>query len=79
MILIRIILFCLIALFVYAMLRAAKRIGQGKSPEKLEQEPVVPCAQCSLHVPRSQAQQHGEQWFCSDQHREQWLQQHPDD
>lgn len=79
MILIRIILFCLIALFLYAIVRAAKRIGQGNSAEKLEQEPVVPCAQCSLHVPRSEAQQHGERWFCSSEHLQQWLQQNQDD
>lgn len=79
MILIRIILFCLIALFVYALIRAAKRLSHDESPEQLEQESVVPCSMCSVHVPRSEATQHEDLWFCSSEHRDQWLEQNRGD
>ena len=36
--------------------------------------PMVRCAHCGTHVPRSHALANAEQWFCSQTHLEQGLQ-----
>lgn len=78
MILIRIILFCLIALLVYAVIRAFTR-GNRKPPEEIEHEAIVPCEVCRTHVPRHEAIRSGDHWFCGEEHRRDWLEkQDPD-
>ncbi len=78
MILIRIILFCLIALLIYGAIRAFTRAGR-KAPDKIEHETMVPCEVCQVHVPRHEAIQSGDHWFCGDEHRREWLEkQDPD-
>lgn len=42
-------------------------------PQKKLGEKIVPCAVCDLHLPTSEAFHEGEQFFCSREHRQQWL------
>jgi hypothetical protein len=37
-------------------------------PDRPETETMVPCAQCGLNVPRSEATTDGERFFCSSEH-----------
>jgi uncharacterized protein len=43
-----------------------------RSPNKFG-EKMVPCAVCELHLPASEAVREGERYFCSREHRQQWL------
>ncbi|WP_367274123.1 PP0621 family protein [uncultured Thiothrix sp.] len=46
--------------------RDAPSSGQIKN-----QQPIVSCQQCGLHVPQSEAVQHGGKFFCSLDHAQQ--------
>ncbi len=39
-------------------------------------EPMVPCKQCNLHIPKSEAVRHAEQFFCCDAHYKKWQNEH---
>lgn len=42
-------------------------------PQNKLGEKVVPCAVCDLHLPTSEAFREGDRFFCSREHRQQWL------
>lgn len=64
-----------IALFVLAwwLWRRATRPSRPSPQEPREEEtvPMVRCAQCGVHVPRSNALQDEQNWYCSRAHLEQ--------
>jgi len=50
-----------------------RRFSQKRSAmSEAEVTPMVRCAHCHLHLPRDQALQAGELWFCSQAHWEQY-------
>lgn len=69
MILIRIILFCLLLLVFFGVVRLIRGARGPKQIDHREGGNMVPCAYCALHVPEDQAIQEGEAWYCSEEHR----------
>lgn len=43
---------------------------QRAEPEADINTPMVRCAHCGVHTPRSHALPHGERWYCSQPHLE---------
>ncbi len=70
MIIIRLILFCLLVLMVYGVIRLVRRQPEKPRIESREEGTMVPCAHCDLHVPQDQAIQVGDLWYCSEEHRQ---------
>lgn len=64
-----------IALFILAwwLWRKATRPARTSTQEPREEQtvPMVRCAQCGVHVPRSNALQDEQNWYCSRAHLEQ--------
>lgn len=50
---------------------------QGNPPASGTQK-MVRCAECGVHTPESLAVRQNEQRFCSEEHRQQWLEKHHD-
>ncbi|HED17369.1 MAG TPA: hypothetical protein ENI64_11225 [Gammaproteobacteria bacterium] len=48
----------------------------GQAKPTLQAEPMVRCEQCGVHLPRSDALQHTQQWFCSSKHLQAFLDKH---
>ena len=69
MLLIRLILLLLIAFFAYRVYQLMRRPRPVAGSEPRLGEDVVPCAECGLHVPKTQALAAGPPWFCSEEHR----------
>ena len=61
-----------IALFVlaYWLWRKATRPERPSAPLDQDAVPMVRCAHCGVHVPRTQALQQEERWYCSRAHLE---------
>ncbi|MCY1281774.1 hypothetical protein D9M68_488520 [compost metagenome] len=57
--------------FIYWLWRRAIRPKPPASRGDESAEPMVRCAQCGVHVPRTQALQHEQRWYCSRAHLEQ--------
>lgn len=52
--------------------RRATRPQRPAEQSRDEQaEPMVRCAQCGVHVPRAQALQNEQRWYCSQAHLQQ--------
>lgn len=49
----------------------AQKQHQKQTPPPSEPRPMVRCAYCQTHVPKTQAIQDGDRWFCSQAHLEQ--------
>lgn len=64
----------LVALVVYAFVKAlaVKGRASGASPKPHAGERMVPCSQCGINVPVSEALAEGGRYFCSDEHRRQF-------
>ncbi|MBO3276753.1 PP0621 family protein [Pseudomonas schmalbachii] len=62
-----------IALFALAwwLWRKATRPAPQAPRRDETAEPMVRCAQCGVHVPRTQALQDDQRWYCSRAHLEQ--------
>jgi uncharacterized protein len=56
----------MIVLLLRRLLSGGRR--PGPSGRELPREDMVPCAQCGLHVPKSEALRFKDQYFCSDRH-----------
>ena len=69
-----------IALFALAwwLWRKATRPSRPSTPASGEEQtvPMVRCAQCGVHVPRANALQHEQRWYCSQAHLQQDSQRH---
>ncbi len=58
-----------IALVVWILLRLARSSGTKKKPLR-QVDDMVRCAHCSVFVPRNEAIQEGDRYYCSTQHRD---------
>lgn len=72
-----IILVALVGLMIFAYRKLT-----GSSPSQ-NNTPVDPstmkkCEHCGIHLPQEEGCHHKEHFFCSDQHRQTYLEQHPD-
>ena len=67
----KLLLFGLLGLLVYLILRASgrKRRGSEAAPTPAT-ERMVACAQCGLNLPETESLQSGERYYCCEQHRE---------
>ncbi|HEY0962691.1 MAG TPA: PP0621 family protein [Pseudomonadales bacterium] len=52
-------------------LRGSTRNGKPQIAGK-----IVRCKQCNVHLPETEAIREGEEWFCTQEHRQAWLTQH---
>jgi uncharacterized protein len=64
----KILLFALLAIVVYLVLKSRARPGRP-APGASQAENMVACARCGLNVPRSEAIESRGLLFCSDEHR----------
>ena len=68
----KIILLALGLLFVYWMLKGYRRRvdhGASETPPPADGEPMVRCAQCGVHLPRSESILTQGTYFCSAEHQ----------
>ncbi len=64
----------LVVLVAYAFVKAlaAKGRASGAEPKAHAGERMVPCSQCGLNLPESEALTEGTRYFCCDEHRRQF-------
>jgi uncharacterized protein len=62
----------LLAYVLRALFHQPAPVKRGR-PQSKPGEKVVPCAVCDLHLPTSEAFREGDHFFCSREHRRQWL------
>lgn len=69
----KILVLVLVVLVAYAFVRAlaAKGRASGTAPKGHAGERMVPCSQCGVNLPESEALVAGERYFCCDEHRRQ--------
>jgi uncharacterized protein len=65
----KILLFALLALVVYLVLRSRTGEARRRDPGAAPAEDMVACARCGINVPRSEAIESRGLLFCSDEHR----------
>ncbi len=63
------ILIALVAAAYWLWRRFTRRPADQPGPQTTL--PMVRCAHCGVHVPRSEALEHDERWYCSQAHLEQ--------
>lgn len=68
----------ILGLVVWMFLRLIRKFQAGqaekeKSRKVIDQENMVLCQYCSVHVPEHSAIQHEQMWFCSEGHKEKYL------
>ena len=54
---------------VFLLLRSFRKKAQLQQDEPAEAEEMVRCAQCGVHLPKSESIMAGGKFFCSDAHR----------
>lgn len=71
----------LIIALVSLVIMAYRKITAAKnnSPKAPDAASMRKCAQCGIHLPESEAKQQGSHFFCSDEHRIAYMNNHPDD
>lgn len=47
-----------------------KRIQNDKTSDKSLNQPMVACKHCGVHVPKADAVQYKEHWYCSTEHQQ---------
>lgn len=64
----------LVVLVAYAFIKAfaVKSRASKAAPKPSAEERMVPCRQCGINVPESEALAAGEHHFCCDEHRRQF-------
>ena len=70
--LIRVLIIALLGWLVYRMIRSAlnkPRGGRAAKPVALSTD-MVRCHYCGIHIPKDEALQQGEHYYCSPEHRE---------
>jgi uncharacterized protein len=50
-----------------------QRLRERKEQERLSRGRIVRCKQCDVHLPEQDAVREGDDWFCSQAHRQAWL------
>ena len=73
--LIRLVIFAVVIWLIWRMVKNfnAKLASQGKRKDKLENQNMVACRYCSVHVPEKEALNHDDDWFCSEAHKQKFL------
>jgi uncharacterized protein len=66
----KLLLFGLLGLLVYLILRASGRKRRGSAAPMSATEQMVACAQCGLNLPETESLKSGERYYCCEQHRE---------
>jgi len=64
----KLLLFGLLAVIVYLVLRGAGR-RQRKPPVAPAAQSMVACAHCGVHLPEGEALKSGDQHYCCEQHQ----------
>ncbi|MCX7176840.1 MAG: PP0621 family protein [Proteobacteria bacterium] len=64
----KLLMFGLLAVIVYLILRGAGR-RQRKPPPAPPTQKMVACEHCGVHLPESESLKSGEQHYCCEQHR----------
>ncbi|MBU0622058.1 MAG: hypothetical protein KJ795_09435 [Gammaproteobacteria bacterium] len=54
---------------VFLLLRSFRKKAQQQQDEPAAAEEMVRCAQCGVHLPKSESIMAGGKFFCSDAHR----------
>lgn len=64
----------LVVLVAYAFVKAlaGKSRASGGTPRTRAGERMVPCSQCGVNLPESEALASGGRYFCCDEHRRQF-------
>jgi len=73
--LIRLIIFALVIWLIWRLVNnfKAKQVNKKQQREKIENQNMVSCQYCSVHVPQGDAKAHEGLWFCSDAHKDKYL------
>jgi len=76
--LVRLVVFILVMLVIWRMIKnyQAKKSVNKASPKALAKEKMVMCEYCSVHLPQAEALEESNKWFCNQQHKALYLQQH---
>ena len=54
------------------------RMNSHNSQEKtLENQSMVSCEHCAVHIPQKEAVQHSQLWFCTESHKNLYLENNP--
>lgn len=73
-----IILVALVSLLIFAY-RKLTGAGTTAKGENRQSDAMKKCEHCGVHLPEADACRHNDLFFCSDEHRQVYLEQHPDD
>lgn len=73
-----IILIALVSLLIFAYRKLTGSNQPAKEEESLPNT-MRKCEHCGVHLPEAEACRQGDQFFCSEEHRQAYLEQHPDD
>jgi uncharacterized protein len=65
----KILLFLVLALVVYLMIKGAARAGKRTGSRAKSAENMVACARCGVNLPRSEAFEGEKGFYCSEEHR----------
>jgi uncharacterized protein len=70
----KILVLVLVVLVAYAFIRALAAKGRATRAASKPNvgERMVPCSECGINLPESEALAAGERYFCSDEHRRQF-------
>ncbi|MGC3874144.1 PP0621 family protein [Halomonas sp. GXIMD04776] len=83
LLIIRLIIFAVLfwaGLKLYRMYREWQSERNDDQPHRLDDGQMVRCSYCRVHLPEDEALRRGDQWFCSHEHRDKFLeQQRPSD
>ena len=73
--LIRLIILGLVIWLVWRLVNNVKaRVKNSqKAKAKIANQSMVSCRYCSVHVPQPEAVQHNDSWFCSEAHKNKFL------
>jgi uncharacterized protein len=71
MVLVRLLMLLLVAWIGWRIWRLLSARARDASPPPVED--MVRCAHCAVHLPRGQAVQEGDDWFCCEAHRAEHL------
>lgn len=82
----RAIVFLLLIILVFLIIRfGLQKINQIRAQQNkerqqadIESQEMVKCAATGVHLPKSEAIQKGELFFCSEEHLKEYLEKHPD-
>lgn len=74
--LIRLIIFGLVIWMLWRLIKnflARQNSNTTTSDKKLAKGNMVACQYCTVHVPENDAVEHNQLWFCSERHKEKYL------